>query len=57
MYKSAVIPLQFNAVFNFNKLNGFSKKWKEIEAFVKTQYLFNIINTSTDSKRYKQTIT
>ncbi|KAB1157520.1 S41 family peptidase [Flavobacterium luteum] len=51
IYKSVAIPLQFSAVFNFNKLNGFSKKWKEIEAFVKTQYLFNINNTSTDLKK------
>lgn len=47
-FKKVAIPLQFNAVFELNKLYGFSKKWKEIEVFVKSQYPFTVSNTSID---------
>lgn len=50
-FHPVAIPMQFSAVFNLNKLNGFSKEWKEIETFSKTQYSFNVSNTSNDTKK------
>ncbi len=50
-FHPVAIPLEFNAVFNLNKLNGFSKEWKEIETFSKTQYSFIVNNTSNDTKK------
>jgi carboxyl-terminal processing protease len=43
------IPLQFDAVFD--KLNDYSKIWKEIEAFMKTEFPFVITNTTSDTRK------
>lgn len=52
-YNPISILLQFSAVFNLNKLYGFSKEWKEIEAFINKQYPFNVSKTRTDEKKIK----
>ena len=44
-----IIPLQFSAIFN--KSIAFSKHWKEIESFIKTEYPFIVSNTSNSIKK------
>jgi carboxyl-terminal processing protease len=46
---TVAIPLQFSAIFN--KSIAFSKHWKEIEAFIKTEYPFIVNNNSNDIKK------
>jgi carboxyl-terminal processing protease len=47
--QSIAIPLQFNFVFDQTK--EFTKRWKDIETFIKTDYPFVITNTSNDLQR------
>ncbi|TRX22207.1 hypothetical protein FNW25_04115 [Flavobacterium franklandianum] len=47
--QSITIPLQFNSVFAQTK--EFTKRWKEIETFIKTDYPFVITNTSNEIQR------
>lgn len=47
--QTIAIPLQFNSVFAQTK--EFTKRWKEIETFLKNDYPFVVTNTSNDAKR------
>lgn len=47
--QSVAIPLQLNSIFDQTK--EFTKRWKEIETFIKTDYPFVITNTSNDLQR------
>jgi carboxyl-terminal processing protease len=50
--QSISIPLQFNAVFEQSK--EFTKRWKDLETFLKTDYPFQITNTSNEIQRMQQ---
>ena len=45
------VTLQFNSLFD--KLNQFTKQWKEIEDFNKTEYPFDITNTTYDLQQMR----